>query len=257
MYCKQCGKIIPDDSVFCPSCGTQQETMGDDNLKTSPSTNDTEFARNLSSNTDNIHNTVYQPNNKKSSSFRSYILLCVFAVVVAGILTLILSYGNTDFSQSKLEKTSITTANTTLSILTPFKLKDGKFEMPSECKKVVYKTGTSSNYSIEVVGFQFKDISTSVDYTAFLDNFVQEMKNSKEFLFTKPPTPAEAASINGRKGATKRFFIKDSSAKKNIEGNIYALSKSNELWLIMFLYKENDNDAKKITNTIVNKIELN
>jgi len=29
MYCKNCGKIITDDSKFCPFCGTKQETLAD------------------------------------------------------------------------------------------------------------------------------------------------------------------------------------------------------------------------------------
>ena len=28
MFCKQCGKDIPDDSVFCKGCGTRQTGQG-------------------------------------------------------------------------------------------------------------------------------------------------------------------------------------------------------------------------------------
>ncbi len=33
MYCQECGKAIPNDSKFCPECGTNQEIMPVENLK--------------------------------------------------------------------------------------------------------------------------------------------------------------------------------------------------------------------------------
>ena len=33
MICKSCGKVIPDDSVFCPECGQAQENNEDQGIK--------------------------------------------------------------------------------------------------------------------------------------------------------------------------------------------------------------------------------
>ena len=33
MYCKKCGKQIPDDSIYCPICGSSQKESGDERVK--------------------------------------------------------------------------------------------------------------------------------------------------------------------------------------------------------------------------------
>ena len=250
MYCIRCGDKIPDDSIFCPACGYQ---LNADNKETSKTTEVERNDANIKSISDN---TAPYSSGYKSHGINGYIAMAVFALVIAGVITFIYSSGNTDFDKTTLNKTTITAADTTLSISVPFELKDEKFDLPDECDKAVYKIGQSQNYSIEVIGCHYKDKNVTFDYPSVIDLFIQEMKKSKEVFFSKPPQPAIETSLNGRKAGKTTFYIKDMASQQKLEGNMYALSKANEVWIIMILYKEKDNSAKNFTEKIINTIEL-
>ena len=38
MFCKKCGKELPDGTKFCPSCGTNQEAGGSNTINSGSNT---------------------------------------------------------------------------------------------------------------------------------------------------------------------------------------------------------------------------
>lgn len=93
MYCKKCGKTIPDDSVFCPVCGASlenaesTETISGD-VKSAPEPDDTHYVEKEPFISSERVITKEKPQKKKTAVF--VILGTVFAVLAGVFLFVIL-----------------------------------------------------------------------------------------------------------------------------------------------------------------------
>ncbi len=98
MFCRKCGKEIPDDSEFCPKCGmsvgkeiseqvnTQEDTVVADTANSTP--NETTVANEISSNTMNAAQSAIiedKPCSHKKKSIIPFVVIAIVVVVFAAI----------------------------------------------------------------------------------------------------------------------------------------------------------------------------
>lgn len=81
MYCFKCGKEIPDDSVFCPACGTKQDGTAQEpkpaNAGPAP--------------TPPVNADYAQPVNQSPIHKAQYNLLCILGLVIS-LISLVFNY---------------------------------------------------------------------------------------------------------------------------------------------------------------------
>lgn len=250
MICPSCKKIIPDDAKFCRYCGEKIELLNEKN-----SNDKIELARDVENN--DIPKEINDfPPPKKDRPFMTFIVLCIIALALAGGLMYLRSGNDTELNSSNLTQYTCAGKSSQLTIKVPFELKDTKPDaVDSNVNNMVYKTGMSSNFRVEVVGIKYNfDIST-LTTKDMMNGFMEILDDEKDISNIEKISLTDSV-INGNECTKQTFTYYDKKTKDNLENMCVALKMNNEMWVVVTSYKKGDKKASGFAEEIINSIIL-
>jgi hypothetical protein len=138
----------------------------------------------------------------------------------------------------------------------PFELKDtNPGAIDSTISNIVYKSGVSGNFKLEVIGIQYNfDIST-LSTADFINKFIDSLDDEKSISNIEKINSVNT-SINGVPGTKQVFNYYDKQSRYNLQSLSVALKKNNEIWVVITGYKKNDIKASKFAEEIVDDIKI-
>jgi len=250
MICPNCKRIIPNDVNFCRYCGeniTSTQNVNDDMLMSEEGTS--------KGNTD-ISDTKDDVITEKKSSVKAFLLLCVIALAIAGALMYFRSGNETKFTADSLQHYTYIGKTSQLSMNVPFELKDTDPGVAdSTISNIVYKSGVSGNFKVEVIGIQYNFDVSMLSTSDFINGFIDSLGDEKR-IDNIEKVSAVNTSINGIPCTKQLFNYYDKQSKYNLQSLSVALKKDNEIWGVITGYKKGDMKASKFAEELVGSIKL-
>ena len=248
MICPNCQKMIPDDANFCRYCG--------ENITSIPIAKNESLTSEKSAlkmdESDNIGNTVTE----KKSSFKAFLLICVIALAIASALMYFRSSNDTKFTNNSLNTYTYMGKSSQLSMKVPFELKDTNPGVTdSTISNIVYKSGVSGNFKIEVIGIQYSFDVSMLSTSDFINGFIESLGEEKSIDNIEKINTVNA-TINGIPCTKQIFNYYDKQSKYNLQSLSVALKKNDEIWVVITGYKRNDSKARRFAEDIVSSINL-
>lgn len=197
MFCTNCGKKIPDDSMFCPFCGVKTTAVKDDtNMNDDKNVKDDR-------NTNDVRNTQHSPKIKKSWIF------AVAAVILVIILTIAFSLHG-----SKQGAANGKTANGGIAAITEKTKNNGMTIAIQGDKLVLLKDTPSGNTDI----CEVCDLGSIDDMALALYRYCHISSDGRFLYFSKP---SEANNLYAVKISELKAGEDNSEHVKLICSNIY------------------------------------
>jgi len=250
MICSNCKRIIPDDANFCRYCGENITSITNDKDEMLTS------GKSVSKGYTDIRDIKENNITEKKDSFKAFFLLCVIALVIAGALMFFRSGNETKFTNDSIKNYTFVGKTSQLSMKVPFELKDtNPGAIDSTISNIVYKSGVSGNFKLEVIGIQYNfDIST-LSTADFINKFIDSLDDEKSISNIEKINSVNT-SINGVPGTKQVFNYYDKQSRYNLQSLSVALKKNNEIWVVITGYKKNDIKASKFAEEIVDDIKI-
>lgn len=201
-------------------------------------------------------NTNENNDNPSEHSFRTYILLCAIALVIAFGYMYLRNIDNTDFDKSTLKHYTCVGISSRLEIDVPFDLKDEYLDFLDETvDQMVYKIGASNNFRIEIIDIRYNfDVSTlsNNDIMEAIINFIEEDSNFGNI--TK--SGIINVTVNGRTCARQTLNFYDKSNGLKLESKFVVFKKDDDIWMVSITYKEANKKVTDFVETIISSIEV-
>ncbi|WP_027396417.1 zinc ribbon domain-containing protein [Anaerovibrio lipolyticus] len=262
MFCRKCGKELPEYATFCSKCGIKVEIL-------SPTAN--EGIDTNSQNDDYCSQTPESPdpvlqdstntavseqvcNSKQSAKNR----ISIKGFAVAGVIAFLFLAVWFMFSSDGLHETTIKYANTKLTVLSPVELKEleqkssktGDSRVSQLTAYSLWQAGTSERFVFKVNWTEVFLMLSEKDRNQYLEEFVKELKTTRpSFVITKKESE-KYGTWDGSK-------IIGQTLEGNITHKIQCLvvSDQNKMWLVYIEYDDSDKKADELANKIIKSVK--
>lgn len=125
----------------------------------------------------------------------------------------------------------------------------------STISNIVYKSGVSGNFKVEVIGIQYNFDVSMLSTSDFINGFIDSLGDEKR-IDNIEKVSAVNTSINGIPCTKQVFNYYDKQSKYNLQSLSVALKKDNEIWVVITGYKKGDMKASKFAEELVGSIKL-
>ena len=251
MFCRKCGKKIPEDSVYCPICGAEIEIQSlhlSDDVDDS-NQNETVFMPMV--NEDNARSeekniSTVNPLNKISNANSKKILVFV------GVAVILITILGVWLYSSGLKNVTIDGNSSKLTVASPVYLADAKLNhVGPGIKKYTYKRGSSDRFVFEVSCLELYKYVSPRDLKDISKTMAAGFKKDRSgFTADK----FDDIKINNKDG----IKILGTLSVNGIQHRIKCVNFNcfNEIWTIYIEYDPSDNTAEEESEKIINSIKI-
>lgn len=231
MYCRKCGKELPDDALFCKYCGEKIKIQDYSNCANKlPKTDKLDVVSKV--------------------GVKGIAVLCLIVFVIVACINAINYYG-WPFS-NHLKEVNIEGFNASLSMLSPIEMKDERMFNPGpDIKRYIYKTGKDEKYICEVLEIEHINSHGEYSDTDVLISLVQDMKKTTSNLLSGKYEKVSIGKLNGTK-----VNVTYTVGKDKYNAQYLAFHKNNDIWCVNIGYKASNKDGEMISEKVVESIKI-